>query len=107
MSVRDSFEAQFGTEQADAVMHAVEYHLESGITTQGNRGSDPFKWAIALAIGFECMSKDSYRKYHGVTAPWDEIDQWIKDHADLGSHDGDVDIIGAFAGVYEPYMEAK
>ena len=50
------------------------------------------------------MSADRYREYHDITAPWEEIDQWIKLHANLGEHDGDVDYLGAFAGCYDAYI---
>ena len=104
MSIRESFVDRFGADQADAVVAAADEHA-NGI--HDDRGSDPFKWAIAICIGYECVSKDSYRDHHGITAPWEAIRQWIKDHADLGSHDGDVDYLSMLAGRYDEFMPAK
>ena len=102
MSIRESFVEHFGEDQAVAIERAAKEHgTEIGAT---DRGSDPFKWAICICIGFECMSAEGYREYHGITAPWDKIDGWIKLHANLAEHDGDIDCLGALAGCYDAYM---
>jgi hypothetical protein len=102
VSIRESFVERFGADQAVAVFRAAEEH-GNGINN-GNLGTDPFKWAITICLGYECMSKEGYREHHGITASWDEIDQWIKDEADLASHDGDMDYLALFAGVYKDYI---
>ena len=101
MTVRDSFVRAFGDEQATAVEEAAARHDNAVHPT---RGSDPFKWAVAIAIGYQCMEKDAYRSYHGITAPWPALQQWIRESCDLKSHDGDIDYLGLFAGVYNEYM---
>lgn len=102
MSVRESFRETFGEDQATAIENAAQEH-ENGV--HDNRGSDPFKWAISICLGYECASKDSYREHHGITAPWEDISAWIKKHGELSTHDGDIDYLSAFAGVYDKYCE--
>jgi hypothetical protein len=103
-SIRHAFAERFGDDQAEAIYAAAREH-RNGV--HDNEGSDPFKWALLICIGFECMSSDAYRGGHGITAPWDEIKQWIKDHADLASHDGDCDYITMFTGGYDEYMPQR
>ena len=104
MSVRTSFEERFGAEQADKLYAAAVGH-SNGV--HDRPGSDPFRWAVAIAIGYQCAEVDSYRASHGITAPWPEVQQWIKDEADLAHHDGDVDYLSLFAGVYDNYAGIK
>jgi len=101
MSVRESFVARFGEGQAAAIEAAAEGHKNG---CHDNPGSDYFRWAIAICIGFECMSNDSYRTDHGITAPWDEIRAWIKADARLAEHDGDSDYLALFCGHYNEFM---
>jgi hypothetical protein len=102
MTIKTAFAERFGQDQACAIQAAAEEH-ENGINS-ANKGDDPFKWALLTAIGYECMSKDSYREYHGISAPWDEVRQWMKDHADLGSHNGDSDYLSLLCGAYSEFM---
>ena len=101
MSTRESFVKHFGEAQARAIENAALMH-QNGI--HDRRGSDPFRWAICICIGFQCMEVDRYRESHGITALWDDIETWIKDHGDLAHHDGDIDFISLFAGVYDQYV---
>lgn len=103
MSISEAFADRFGTEQTTKVVDAANEH-RNGVNDR-NLGSDPFKWALLICIGYECLSKDEYREHHGITAPWDEIRQWIKDEADLTNHDGDCDYICLFAGGYDEYVK--
>ena len=105
MSVRESFVKQFGDEQAKAIEKAAREH-GNGVNNR-NLGSDPFKWAILICLGYECVSKDAYREYHGITVPFDQLEKWIIEEADLGSHDGDCDYIALLAGVYNKYVKEK
>ena len=98
--IRDSFVEAFSKEEAANVEAAAEEHLDDMFS---NRGSDYFRWAICICIGFECMSKDSYRKYHGIVTPWETLKEWIKEHGDLQHHDGDVDTLAYGTGVYEEF----
>lgn len=101
-SIREQFAAKFGEDQAAAIEAAANEH-GNGINNT-NLGSDPFKWALLICIGYECASKDSYRDHHGITAPWNTVSRWIKDHAELGTHNGDVDYLSMFAGAYNEFM---
>lgn len=101
MSTRKSFVAHFGSDQAAAIEDAADSH-KNGI--HDSKGSDPFRWAIVICIGHQCMEVDGYREHHGITAPWEEIEAWIKEHGDLANHDGDSDYLALFAGVYTKYM---
>lgn len=103
-SIRAEFEKAFGEDQAAAIWDAAISH-KNGV--HDREGSDPFKWALLIAIGYKCMEKDEFRGYHGITAPWDKLKLWIKENAKLDSYDGDFDYICAFAGGYNEYMPQK
>jgi hypothetical protein len=94
MTVRDSFEARFGADQADAIVAAAEGHHPGD-----NRGSDPFKWAALIALGFQCVER--YADSHGITVTNEEFREWCVADGDLGTHDGDFDYLAAFVGTYE------
>ena len=98
MSVRSIYAYAFGAEQADAVEAAAAKH-KNGV--HDDPGSDPFRWALAICLGYECLSKDSYREHHGITVPWDVLRPWIRNHGDLANHDGDVDYLTLFTGGYD------
>jgi hypothetical protein len=102
-TLQEAFAERFGADQAAAIVAAAEMHDNDA---HDNRGSEPFRWALSIAIGYECFTNDGYREYHGITAPADDIKAWIKAEADLGSHDGDVDYLGAICGAYDEYVEA-
>ena len=112
-SVREKFVAMFGEEQASAVERAANYHdngvnsSRSGEDEGSNRGTDPFKWALLICIGYECMEKPRYREYHGIAAQWDDIKSWIKREAELDTHDGGCDYLSLFCGTYDEYMPEK
>jgi hypothetical protein len=105
MNCREKFVEQFGAEQAVKLEVAAESH-SNGVNS-GRRGSDPFKWVLLICIGYDCAKKQGFREYHGITIPWEELKQWIKDRADLGSHDGDSDYLSLFAGTYNEFMPTK
>ena len=100
-SVREHFVATFSEADADRMVAAAEQHDND---VHNKRGSDPFKWALAICIGYECFTE--YRKTHGFTATAADITRWIIDHGDLASHDGDVDFLGLAAGAYNKYVPA-
>lgn len=97
MSIREQFVALFGEDNAKAIEAAAKSHAESE-----NKGSDPFRWALSICIGYECMSK--FADYHGITAPWQDIDKWMAENAILREHDGDCDCLALFAGNYDRYV---
>ena len=101
-SIRAPFVQEFGEDAAASIEKAANMH-QGGFT---NRGSDPFKWALLVAIGWECISSDNYAGYHKIKHSfWPRIDQWIIDCADLGSHDGDSDALSMAVGAYDRYMK--
>ena len=102
---RQSFVRHFGEEEATRVELAAAEHA-NGINDQ-NKGSDPFRWAITIVIGYQCAEVHSYRLYHEITSPWSEIKEWIGKHGDLENHDGDCDYITLFAGKYNEFMPSK
>lgn len=101
-SVLVSFVKYFGEDQAKAVEAAAEEHANGPNNTK--RGSDPFRWAITIAIGYQCMEKDGYRKHHGITPKWDKLKAWIKRYGNLAEHDGDMDYLALLTGVYNEYV---
>lgn len=104
MSIRDAFIEAFDEANATAIEAAAEEH-KNGI--HDRPGSDYFRWAIVIAIGYECMEKDGYREYHGITAPWPALHDWIRDHANLADHDGDSDYLSMMAGTYNEFVSIE
>jgi hypothetical protein len=100
-SVRKSFVEQFGEEQAQRIEEAAYGHKNGA---HDHMGSDPFKWAILICIGYECFTEDDYRMEHRITAPAQEIKEWAKKNGNLDTHDGDVDFLALFDGSYDEYM---
>lgn len=104
-SIRESFVERFGEEEALIMVSAAEEHA-NGVNDE-NKGSDSFRWAICIAIGYQCFELDSYRKYHGFRAPYSEIQQWIMEDANLKEHDGDYDYLSLMTGKYNRYIPIK
>jgi hypothetical protein len=102
-SVRTSFVKAFGENEAKAIEAAARFHA-NGIN-DGKLGSDPFKWALTIIIGYQCAEIASYRAHHKITAPWNKIKTWIKKHGELKSHDGDMDYLALMAGTYNEYCK--
>jgi hypothetical protein len=103
MTVRDGFVKRFGEENASAVERAAEKHC-NGVNDQ-KRGSDPFKWACLIVIGYECISR--FREYHKIDINPVSFKQWCIEDGNLGEHDGDVDYLSLFAGVYGDYVSPR
>lgn len=104
MSVRESYVQTFGEQEAAALEAAAEEH-KNGVHDE--YGTDPFRWAVVIAIGYQCAEVPQYRNHHGIKAPWEDIRQWIIDHGDLANHDGDVDYLSLMAGKYTEYVEVE
>jgi hypothetical protein len=102
ISIRHAFVQQFGEANAAAIEAAATSH-ENDI--HGNPGGDPFKWAICICIGYDCITR--YAAGHGITADPSEVQAWVIEHGDLASHDGDVDYLAAMAGVYADWMAVE
>ena len=98
---RESFVEHFGEDEASCIEGAAMFHM-NGI--HDKPGSDHFRWAICICIGIECFSSEHGRSHHGIMASVLEIEQWIKDHGDLSSHDGDVDYLALILGKYDKFI---
>ena len=81
VSVRESYVEHFGEEQAQALERAAEYH-KNGI--HNKKGSDPFKWAIVIALGYECVSREGFRGWHGITVPFEQLDEDFEECPECG-----------------------
>jgi hypothetical protein len=102
MGVRAAFVERFGEHDAAAIEAAAEEH-SNGIN-DAERGSDEFKWALLIAIGYQCVEVDRYRNYHGITTPWADLKPWIVENAALAEHDGDCDYLAALCGTYDEFV---
>ena len=94
------FAERFGAENVAAIIAAAHSH-DNGL--HDNPGSDEFRWALLIGLGFECMSKFQYS--HGITAPWRQVDDWMRARPEwFSEHDGDTDTVSLFCGVYNEYV---
>lgn len=100
-SIREKFVRKFGETEAKNIEIAAESH-KNGI--HDKLGSDPFKWALLICIGFQCMEVERFRKYHNIMTPWLDLKAWIKRNGKLSTHDGDCDFISLFAGIYDDFI---
>lgn len=105
MSTRESFVTRFGESQAASIEAAADMH-RAELLEGDKAGSDPFRDAIVICVGFECMSLDSYRDHHGITPSWIDLRDWIRSEGNLGDHDGPVDYLAMFAGAYTDLIPA-
>lgn len=101
MSIREDFVKEFGEQTASAIETAAEKH-ENGL--HPNKGNDPFKWALMLAISYQCFEVTSYKKEHKIKPSYARISKWIKDYGNLKDYDGDVDFLALVSGAYNKYV---
>jgi hypothetical protein len=101
--LRDRFAARFGTDLAETIERAAEHHTKV-LPAPLERGSDPFRFALVWAIGFECLTRPAFRLEHGITAPWAELQGWIREEADLGAYDGTMDLAGRGMGFFDAIL---
>lgn len=103
--MRERFVAEFGEDAALAVERAANEHA-NGINSE-RKGADPFRWALLICIGYECMSRDGFRKDHGFAPEWSAVDAWMRQpdqRAAFSAHDGDCDYLALMGGAYNCYM---
>lgn len=104
-SVREGFVQLFGEDLAAAIDRAANEHGDSWSSGNKGRGSDEFKWALCQCIGFDCIVKPQYMIHHEINPEaGPAIKQWIREHGELDTHDGDVDILALMTGAYLEYM---
>jgi len=102
-TIRTRFVKDFDEQTAVAIEQAAAYHSDAFYPNQ-NKGSDPFRWALLMCIGFECMKIEQYRSYHGITPPWQKLNAWIIKYGNFAKHDGGCDTLAALAGAYQDYI---
>jgi hypothetical protein len=105
-AARARFVQRFGAAAAAAIEKAAEGHRE----TRSGKGSDPFRWAVVIALGFQCMEVGAYRENHGIEPPWPELKAWLfepEQRAWLSAHDGDLDALALLTGRYNEFMPEK
>lgn len=101
MSIRESFVSMFGEDQAVRIEEAALQHMNGmgQVHSQDSWGSDPFRYMILGAIGWECVTR--FAEFHGITIDPVAFQLWVLDHADLHEHDGDMpDYLSLMAGAY-------
>jgi hypothetical protein len=97
-SLRDSFVNKFGESNAIALEQAAESH-KNGV--HDNLGSDYFRWATLIAIGYQCVDNPDFATYHKISVSPQSWNAWLVEHRkEFLAHDGDVDHLSAFCGVY-------
>jgi len=102
-TIRESFVARFGEDDAAAIEEAAEGHL-GGIHDDDDRGDDPFKYLFLGAIGYECVGR--FSTHHGIAASPEEMQAWALESGDLGSFRGDPpDFLAMLAGAYEGWIK--
>lgn len=104
-TVRESFVKEFGERNAKVIESCAKEH-GNGINNK-KKGSDPFKNALLIVIGYECVSKEIYFKYHKFDSkrisPY-RFEKWCKEKGELNTHDGDCDYLALICGVYNKFI---
>jgi hypothetical protein len=101
-SVRGSFVEHFGEDQAALLESAANQHDNE---IHPNRGSDPFKWACLICIGYDCVKRCA--EYHGLSVDPEEFRTWCVEHGELASHDGDCDFLSLATGEYASFVKME
>lgn len=103
-TVRDSFVARFGEDDALRIEEAAEGHLaETSIHADDDRGGDPFQYLFLAAIGSECVSR--FREHHGIKASEEDMREWALAEGRLGSATCDVpDYLALIGGAYDGWV---
>jgi hypothetical protein len=101
--LRARFVARFGPDLAEMIERVAEHHTKV-LPAPLDQGSDPFRFALVWAIGFECLTRPAFRREHGITAPWADLSAWIRDEADLASYDGTMDLAGRGFGLFDAIL---
>lgn len=99
-----NFCGQFGQDQADAVYTAATSHRD--LDGSGERSTfqpdypDHFATIFAFAIGYECVNRNEFKDYHGITADTEQMRQWCLDNNVLNRAE-DADFLCLLAGGYD------
>lgn len=108
-NLRERFVARFGLDLAETIERGIEDHAKKYPMVL-DRGSDPFRFVLVWAVGFECLVDPAFRREHGITVPWADLAAWIRAEADLASYDGTMDLagrgFGSFDAILGPHTES-
>ncbi len=105
MSIRESFVARFGEDNATHVEEAAISHMAVPYTIHKDDkwGSDPFKYLFLVCISHDCFTK--WRGYHQIDASYEDILDWALKDGDLKHYEGDIpDYIALLIGAYNPWI---
>jgi len=104
-NIREKFVEEWGEELATAIEKAADSHRDG---VNDREIGDPFKWALLICIGYQCLEKKKFRKYHSMPDfSWKKLKRWIRDNAELGTYKGDLDYLALFCGTYNYYCQKK
>ena len=102
--LRARFVERFGSDLAQTIERAIDLHAaEYPLALE--RGSDPFRFALIWAVGFECLTRPQFRREHGITTPWADLAAWIRKEADFASFDGTMDRAGHASGFFRDVID--
>ena len=121
MTTRDKFVARFGEQQATAIEAAAREHRQPNhgnpnplmqmfntiLENQFERetvGSDQFQTDLVTCISFDCMEEEQFREHHGITVPWPDLVQWMRNDAGFEHYDGTFDQLTVNTGKYEEVL---
>lgn len=105
MTIRQKFIRDWGKETYDTLVSSAKDHADG---ENNKRVGDFTKWAILIAIGYECMELKHYRDYHGFKKlNWLKMKKWIKDNAELTTYKGDYDYLAALTGAYDFFIKKE
>lgn len=89
MNTRELFVAEFGENEALVVEEAAHQHrtseggnlfaglCEAFAGRQEESAPDRFLLDLSWCISWECISRDSFRAYHGFKADKEKVRQWV------------------------------
>ena len=101
--VRASFVVQFDKIEAKLIERAAQEH-KSGMGVTAHKGDSPFRWALSVVIGFDCVDVEAFRQHHGITLDPEEFASWCRQHAQLRSFTDGGDILGMLGSHYQRYL---
>lgn len=105
-TIRQSFVAQFGEDDAQKIEAAANVHLSvdlGGVHDDDDRGSSEFRYLFLTAIGHDCVTR--FREDHGIEATTEDMREWALEHGRLGEHEGSPpDYLALLAGAYQSWL---
>ena len=103
-ALRESFVTRFGEYNAAALERAAEGHRPH-LLDGDEHGDDPFADALAVCIGFECMSR--FADSHGFSLDVEDVKAWAVEVGALNRHVGPVDYLALLSGGYDGWVSEE